>query len=188
MAVVAVAAREVAMTREERLALWEGTVRERPDVASRFGPPAWLVAERLGKAPKDCSQVEIAEAVAELRTEYGLGEHPQQMVGQPRVPGRCGGCGASIPSADNFCSDECYLETRRARSGRVHPATHVEGACNFCSPTSRPTGTAPPTESLPQEGSPTTIPTPCPTCGTRPRDGRHRECYACRKRAQREKA
>jgi hypothetical protein len=130
-------------------ALWGRAVRERPDAASRFGPPAWLVAERLPKAPTDCTQVEVSEAVAKVRAEYGLGE-PQPMV-----------------------------RPTSYRSTRVHPPTHVEGACDFCVPTQSR-----------QEDVPTPdVPTDnvCATCHARPREGRNADCAACRKRAYRQR-
>ncbi len=117
-------------------ALWERAVQERPDAASRFGPPAWLVKERQR------GNDEPGVTAARLRAEYGLGE-PQPM---------------SRPTS--------YTPTRQ------HPPSHIEGECTFCN-----VG-----EDVGQAGSPTL----CPTCGTRPKDGRHRECYVCRRPPQRQ--
>ncbi len=98
-----------------QLEVWETAVRERPAQARIFGPPNWLVCERVAA---DASPEVRAEAVEALRREYGL----------------------DVPTSE-----------------------------------------------LSLHNVPTPLST-CLTCGVRPREGRYKECSACRKAAQRGKA
>jgi hypothetical protein len=92
----------------EQLAVFERAVKEKPHQVRVFGPPSWMVAERLSPKP---DAIEVGKVTAELRAEYGLdepvprrpekGPHPAE-----HVEGECGYCRQNVadPVADREMS------------------------------------------------------------------------------------
>ncbi len=86
------------------------------------------------------------------------------------------------------------LELERARAAEIrarkgpHPAEHVEGECEYCTPKSVPTEPTSlhrvPTVNIACDDADEGF---CETCRARPREGQYKQCSACRKAAYRER-
>jgi hypothetical protein len=111
-----------AVAGETPLEVWERVVREKPAQARVFGPPAWLVAERV--APDAKPEVR-AKAVEALRREYGLDEPvvpknvPNGDNSEANVPnaqeGLCEDCGKRQAVAGRKLCDGCRKAAYRGR-------------------------------------------------------------------------
>ncbi len=66
-----------------QLAVFERAVREKPYQARIFGPPCWMVAEKL--SPK-ADGVEVGRVTAELRAKYALDVPRGNLGAPPSVP------------------------------------------------------------------------------------------------------
>ena len=63
--------------RAELLRRWENYARDRPGLATLFGPPSWLVHEEWkGRDDKGKDREPFADAAIRVRTRYGLPGSP----------------------------------------------------------------------------------------------------------------
>jgi hypothetical protein len=108
----------------QQLEVFERAVREKPYEMRIFGPPSWMVAERL--SPK-ADAVEVGKVVEEFRAEYGL-DVPRGVLGAPPnvadpvadqemspvdVATRCSACGERPAQAGRRQCSGCRKQAER---------------------------------------------------------------------------